>query len=180
MRTTGRLRTSMSIAICMLLFPVCGRVKRPRDANAPWAATQTVRSVGPLPDRCYQVRWAVNGIPGRGVPVATALPLDVTVTNLSSCTWPDPPTADARKDGSYAVRLTYRWTREGSKTMGGYGPRYDLPNPVRAGESYTFHVVINTPPAAGQWQLQLDLVQELVAFFESKGAERWVRDVNVR
>jgi hypothetical protein len=41
-------------------------------------------------------------------------------------------------------------------------------------------IEVTAPPAAGEYQLQLDLCQELVSYFEPKGADRLLVPVTVK
>lgn len=51
--------------------------------------------------------------------------------------------------------------------------------PVPPGETANFTIVVTPPTEPGKYQLQFDLVHELVAFFSSKGAEKLTVPVTV-
>jgi hypothetical protein len=78
------------------------------------------------------------------------------------------------------VRVSYRWWRQDADLMvSGYTTRLDLPWPLRPGESATLPVDVDVPAAPGQYRLQIELVQEFVAWFEERGADRLLVPVTV-
>ena len=109
------------------------------------------------------------------------VPIQVTFKNAGDQTWPDPRTADAAGEGAYAVRLSYRWWGPGeSVAHGEYTVRADLPKPLAPGESVTLTIPVEAPAKPGRYKLQFDLVQELVVWFEDKGAPRRTVPVTVQ
>jgi hypothetical protein len=60
-----------------------------------------------------------------------------------------------------------------------YGVRSDLPWPLRPGERITLPILVATPQEPGHYLLQLDLVRELVTWFEDQGAGRLLIPVDV-
>jgi hypothetical protein len=111
-----------------------------------------------------------------------SFPVEVTVKNISLHTWPDRESADPRSSGAGAVRLGGRWWKGGKKKEPlEYLPvRGELSAPVAAGESALLTLPVTAPSEAGEYQLQLDLVQELVTWFETKGAATLIVPVRVR
>jgi hypothetical protein len=108
--------------------------------------------------------------------------VEVTFKNTSSDTWPDPRHASpATGDGSYAVRLSYRWWKSGAaKPLAADEKRTDLTAPVLPRQSATLHVSVTAPTEPGDYLLQFDLVQELVTWFEDKNASKLIVSVKVR
>jgi len=90
------------------------------------------------------------------------------VTNLGNDIWPDRAMADAGEPGGWAVRLTCRW-RTASKD-GPHLGRYDLRRHVFPGETTTIVALPQAPLVPGAYTLELDLLQENVAFFSDRGA----------
>ena len=134
-----------------------------------------------LADEAFRVEWRSADVPPRLKPSETAN-VSVTFRNVSSIAWPDPSTTDpAHSSGSYAVRLCSRWTKEGETPQAkDYKTRTDLSEPLRPGQQATLTVAVTAPSLPGRYELQFDLVQELVGYFESKGAPRLARTVEVR
>jgi hypothetical protein len=101
-------------------------------------------------------------------------PLEVVATNAGQSIW----LARAKHDKG-AVRLGWRWFRDGQKLAGSSGRapiRYD----VFPGQAYRFHVAVTPPPAAGSYILELGLVSELVTWFSDVGTPPLKLIVDVR
>jgi hypothetical protein len=103
----------------------------------------------------------------------------VEVANSSPTVWPDPRSADPRGVGWLAVRLSSRWWTADGPTSS-YLLRADLSAPLPPGGSATLRLPVRAPASPGDYRLQVDLVEEGVAWFEDRGAERLVIPVRVR
>ena len=83
------------------------------------------------------------------------------------------------EDGDYPVRLGYRWSGT-SEPDGSYdGHRINLPRPVRPNESVVCEFDVEPPETPGDYFLQLNLVQEHVAWFQDKGCKSLEHRVRV-
>jgi hypothetical protein len=159
----------IGVAVLVMGIAVCGRVK---ESNAP-------RPDAPLPDSAFRVKWDRVVVP----PVVegnAVFPVDVTFTNIGDKAWPDAATADPRKNGAWAVRVAYRWLGADGKILSKYGDRVDLPKPVPPGGTQAVRISVKSPPNPGQYRLQVDLLQELVSWFEARGAATSIQPVTVR
>jgi len=87
-----------------------------------------------------------------------------------------------RPRGAHAVRLGYRWWgTDENEPVADYGAsRVDLPDALSPGQSQTLRVNVLVPDQPGEYRLQFDLVHELVAWFEARGAPRMMVPVSVR
>ena len=130
-----------------------------------------------LPDGAYRVEWTKLDVPSTMAPGSKAT-LHVTVKNTGNATWPNPATADP---GAYAVRLSHRWwPAAGDGKPTDWEGRTELPAPLAPGDSVTLTMDLKAPAQTGEYKLQLDLVQELVAWFEGRGAAKALVPVSVR
>jgi hypothetical protein len=156
-----------------------GRGGGGRSPNFP-AAPRPLQ-VTPLPDAAYAVEWISADVPARIEPLEKKI-ISVSFRNVSTIAWPNPSTTDPdHSSGAYAVRLCSRWTKAGEPPkIESYKTRTDLRQPLQPGQTVTLAVTVTAPSEPGRYELQFDLVQELVSFFERKGVERLVRTVEVR
>jgi len=127
----------------------------------------------PLDSAGFRVHWDRQTTP----PVVAAGSIThvrVTFTNMGDSVWPDPLTAHpAKTDGTFAVRLAYDWYPAGSDLrVQKNGARVDLPGPLRPGQSVTLDVPLSAPTTRGRFVVVFELVQELIAWFDTKGAEQ--------
>ncbi len=132
-----------------------------------------------LPDSAFRVRWNAHTVPRRLAP-AQDVDVRVSLTNTSDQPWPGPVTADpVARDGSYAVRLAYQWTRAGAIPHSKPSERVDFPSSLAPGAASTLLINIKAPAEPGDYELVFELVQERVAWFDAKGAEKLIVPVHV-
>ena len=92
--------------------------------------------------------------------------LDVTVENRSRHAWPSLP--DAR--GHCQITVANHWLYEDGEVMQRDDGRCPLPFDVQPGARASAMLVVTAPPADGFYVLELDLVQEDVAWFAERGS----------
>jgi hypothetical protein len=128
----------------------------------------SIRKPIALPEPAYHLRWELAEIPPEVV-AGEELRVRVVVRNTSSVAWPVlDPRDPARRTGAYAVRLGYFWERtDGSEGRTGEG-RIDLASEVAPNEGVSISFVLRAPTAPGHYDLTIDLVQELVAWFGTR------------
>ena len=108
------------------------------------------------------------------------LPVTVTVKNTGDWLWPDKRMASPEKrDGTYAVRLSYRWANSAGELLAENAERGDLAASVEPDAVANFIIKITPPPDRGTYQLQIDLVEELVTFFSAKGMKKLILPITV-
>jgi hypothetical protein len=178
----------LCVGLASLLAVACGGGGNESAGDAGKAET-AAPAASPLPDSAFKVEWGPTDVPAtlhRGQSITAS----VTLKNASDQKWPDmvswrPPAgpgsgASQTSTGPAAVRLSHRWwDSEMKDPVGDWVSRVELPHPLAPGESVTLPVVITAPSAPGSYRIQFDLVQELVAWFESKGAAKLVVPVAV-
>ena len=161
-----RSRRALALISAALLAPAC-RPKAPR--------------VQPMPPAAFQVEWTTPSLPPT-LKAGETLVIPVTFRNASPVAWPDPGSTGGETAGSGAgaVRLAYRWwSSDAPIPVADYADRTDLSRPLRPGESATLAVRLAVPRAPGDYELQFDLCQELVAWFEPRRAKRLILPVRV-
>ncbi len=162
----GRLGAVMLGALVMVGLGACNKTGTP--------------SGSPLPESAFQVEWLAAEVPAQMKP-DEVVTVKVKFRNISDQVWPDPKTAAPAGDGSYAVRLAWRWRTSEEMTTGeGTSNRADLIEPLGPGRETTVAIDVTAPKQPGQYRLQFDLVQELHTFFEDRGAKLEIVPVTVQ
>jgi hypothetical protein len=95
----------------------------------------------------------------------------VTITNLGRGTFP--------VTNSFPINLGYHWTTTTGQNVIWDGARTKLPSDLLSGQSTTVNAAITAPTNGGNFLLKLDLVQEGVAWFSSKGVATGNTSVNI-
>lgn len=106
----------------------------------------------------------------------------LTVANPGPSIWPDPQLANpVDLDGSWAVRVGYRfWDEGGSTLVTDYRERIDLPGPVVVGQRIDLLIPMYAPVNPGKYLLQVDLLRESIGWFEANGSPKFQIPVEVR
>ena len=126
----------------------------------------------PLSDSAFRVRWSTHTMPSR-VAAGSTFPVRIQFTNIGDATWPDPAMGNPELiNGGYAVRLSHAWYPAGADLTTRDGLRTDLSAPLAPGETATLTVTVTAPNAPGDYRVVFELVQELVAWFDTKGASQ--------
>jgi SAM-dependent methyltransferase len=133
-------------------------VEPPRDA-------QRSGAVGPLPAEAFRARLRIDtSIPP--LDCGQQFPLDVSVENCSTVTWPCLP--DRR--GKYRVNVAHRW-RLHDEVVFQLAARCPLEVDLSPGARTNAMLIVTAPTADGRYVLEIDMVQEDVSWFGERGAE---------
>jgi SAM-dependent methyltransferase len=122
------------------------------------------RGVQPLPDSALKCRITV---PESSVTVRAGDPItaNATVENVGDRTWPAGTPADR-----FPIRLGNHWRGEAGEALVNDDVRVSLPGDVPAGARVTIPITVQAPAKSGRYVLELDMVQECVAWFANKGS----------
>ena len=132
------------------------------------------RSSGPRRLLEFKVEFGDNNIPAQ-MTVGRRVTAEVTVKNTSKNMWPSKP----NEKGRNAVNLSYHWFDRKGAVVVFDGLRTPLPHDVQPGESVQLRATIQPPDRAGQYTLEVTLVQETVAWFPERDGDKITRSVNV-
>ena len=77
------------------------------------------------------------------------------------------------------MNLSYHWFDRTGAVVVFDGLRTPLPHDVQPGESVQLRATIQPPDRAGQYTLEVTLVQETVAWFPERDGDKLTRSVNV-
>ena len=91
----------------------------------------------------------------------------VRVGNISDVTWP----ALGASDGRYQIRLGNHWLDSGGTLLVQDDGRAGLPADLEPSQEVEIPLAVTTPTEPGDYVLELDLVQESVAWFKDKGSQ---------
>ena len=97
------------------------------------------------------------------------------VKNVSNSLWP----AKGQPDGKFEIRLAYHWLDRNNKIIVFDGHRTTLPYDVKPGEEVTLDALVVGPAQPGDYILEFDMVQEMVAWFKDKGSGTIKVDIKV-
>jgi hypothetical protein len=165
--------------LSLLALTACDDWARPfRPQGEHWQKVPVART--PMPPTAYRVEWDGSAIP-REMQADTESIVRLSFTNRGDEVWPDPLAGDPdKRDGSYAVRLGCQWLGAANDPSRKPDRRIELPRPVRPGETMTLLVNVKAPSQPGEYQLEFELVQELVVWFDAQGGDKLLVPVVVK
>lgn len=126
----------------------------------------------------HQVEWGTPGVPCE-MKAGSKQPVSVTVKNVGDQYW---YAASSTATGRGAIRLSARWwsPRDSKVPVIEYDRRADLKTNLGPQQTATLTVEVTAPATPGSYRLQFDLVEEMVVWFENKGAARLMVPVVVK
>ncbi|MFQ3663982.1 MAG: glycosyltransferase family 4 protein [Chloroflexaceae bacterium] len=96
-----------------------------------------------------------------GLFAGEALIVEVTLRNTGRAPW--------LTGGAHPVRLGYRWLNGRGEPVVADGGRALLPAPVPPGMTARAEIRVESPPLPGRYELQVELLEEGVAWFSQRG-----------
>ena len=105
--------------------------------------------------------------------------LTIAVKNAGGQVWPAADATPTNKGGQFSVRLSHRWCGAHGIDCPGFLSRFNLLAPLPPGQWQTVPAMVTAPPVPGDYELQFDAVQEMVAWFGDNGAPRLLVPVHV-
>jgi hypothetical protein len=171
----------LAVVLLALGAAACSDEEAKPAAGKPAAAATPAIPLMPMPESGFRVEWGRPGVPSPIEPGAR-FAVAVAATNRGDQVWLDPRNSDSSAYASGAVRLAYRWWDGQGKTLvKDYGPeRGELLGPVGPNQTAILAVPVTAPSEPGSYKLQLELVQENVAFFQNIGAQVLMVPVTVK
>ncbi len=154
----------------MLLLAGCGEDNAGDNSGAVPAsnagAPAPTRATEPLPDSGFKANLTVANPPAKLAPGEPAT-LTVKIKNTSSATW---PMAGRSADGFFQVNLGNHWLDAAGKDVK-IDDRIAMPRSLGPGEELDMALPVKAPDKAGDYVLEIDMVQEGVAWFAQKGSQ---------
>jgi hypothetical protein len=121
-------------------------------------------SIPRLDDQARRVRITLLEAPRQGL-AGDPLTIVARVENVSDQAWPSFLT----DDGIGEIKLGNHWLDSKGRTIQNDDARARLPGDLQPGEETILALAVSVPAEPGKYTLQLDMVQEGVAWFESSG-----------
>jgi hypothetical protein len=154
--------------LCASLCAGCAS-ERPA-ANKPEVAVATPElpyATAPLPDNGYKAKITLPDPPAR-LRAGQKQIIQVKVQNASDVPW---KVRGGGEDNKFYIAAGNRWFEaDGETLLTKMDGRHGLPNNLNPGEEVEVPLQITAPKTPGEYVLDLDLVQEQVAWFNEKGS----------
>lgn len=166
----------LALAIaCACLSAACGDEERPGAANTAnrAAATQTPDPTAPraLPDNGFKAEITLASPPAR-LRAGEKTTLQVRIRNASDAMWyARGAEVNTSPSNKFYLAAGDRWLSAGDeKLVTDMDGRYGLNRDLKPGEETELPLLITAPKEPGDYLLEVDLLQEQVAWFHEKGS----------
>jgi SAM-dependent methyltransferase len=131
----------------------------------PRTAAPSLGAQGPMPDSGFRARLTGNPASMRAVGGAQ-FSVPVNIKNVGDCAWP----SVGDREQKYVVKLGNHWlTPEGQQVVWDDG-RQPLPFDLPPNAEIQMGITVTAPFHPGRYVLELDMVQEAVAWFKEKSS----------
>lgn len=136
------------------------------DPNQPAAS----KTPGPLPDRGFKALLEFKGAPAK-LRAGQKETVVVRVKNASDVFWWARGGATNNNNGNqFYIAAGNAWLQEDGKLVTNMDGRMGLGKDLRPGDEAEVPLTITAPTTPGNYILEVDLVQEQVAWFHEKGS----------
>ena len=139
-----------------------------------YIADEHPRPRAPLPVSAFRADISVPGAPAT-VRSGDKLQLRVRVKNTGDNVWP----GCERKAGPFQVSLGSHWLNASGQVASKEEGRSPLPADLAPGQETELSFAVDAPVQPGDYFLEIDLLQENVAWFKSKGSQAFSTRVTV-
>lgn len=99
--------------------------------------------------------------------------INIRLRNNSAVLFP------AKGHGKFALRLAYRWKTINNAKVTDYHKRFPLNRDLEPGKEQIITIVVEAPKSPGKYKLEVDLVQESVAWFGDRDSTTGQIEVSV-
>ena len=127
----------------------------------------------PLPDNAFNASIRVTQVP-LTLPAGTKYVLDVSLENASKIRWPG-----QQPTWQYQITVGNRWFTEDGRKVTDLDGRTALPDDLPPATSATLRLAVTAPATPGEYILELDAIQEGVAWFSDRGSATFRAKVKV-
>lgn len=149
------------------LFHAASLVEVLPPGQAPASGPTHTAAAGPLPEDAFKasLRWA--GTPPARARAGEIFGVRVVVRNASGVLWP----ALGAQGNRLRVYVGNHWLSADGRPVVNDDGRAALPNDLAPGAEAEVTLAVTAPRAAGEYLLELDLLQESVSWFGLKGSQ---------
>jgi hypothetical protein len=161
-----------AVIACLLLFAGCKPKQTVTNSSASNAQQTPAlqRVAGALPDSGFRAQITAPDPPARLRTGQVAI-ININVKNTSDVIWYQRGglTTD-RTDNKFYIAAGNRWLDKDGKLTSETEGHNGIPKDLKPGEATEMTLPITAPKQPGEWTMQLDMVQEGVAWFSERGS----------
>jgi hypothetical protein len=161
----------LTIASLTLLLHLGCRSSATNTPTTPTTAQQPQNDEpGPLPEDAYKAELAFIDPPAK-LRVGQSTRVQIKIKNNSSMFWwSRGGKTNNRNDNKFYIAAGDRWLKSDGSLLTDMDGRIGISKDLNPGEETVVSLLINAPKEPGDYELEIDLVQEAVTWFSDKGS----------
>ncbi len=164
-------KTVLIVAACTIILATTACQQKRAGSVAPVTKTEpSTRTAGPLSEKGYKAQIALPDPPTKLRPGQKET-ITVKVKNASDVVWwQRGGETNDRSDNKFYIAVGNHWLdKDGKRTADPEGHN-GIPKDLKPGEEAQMTLLITAPSQPGEYTIELDMVQEGVAWFGDKGS----------
>jgi hypothetical protein len=151
--------------VCFLAFG-CGR----KPASETGASPTPQRIAGPLPPSGYKAQLSLPSAPTQ-LRAGQKETVQVRLKNASDIFWwARGGEINDRNDNMFYLATGNRWLKADGSVLTDMDGRHGIAKDLKPGEETEVPLLVTAPKDPGEYILEVDLIQEQVAWFSDKGS----------
>jgi|RhiMetdeSRZDD1v2_1073273.scaffolds.fasta_scaffold44341_3 hypothetical protein len=128
------------------------------------------KTPGPLPDRGFRAQIAIIDPPSK-LRAGQQETVNVKIKNTSDVLWwARGGETNNRNDNKFYLAIGDRWLDPSGKLLSEMDGRLGISRDMKPGEELELPLLVRAPTSPGDYILEVDLVQEQVAWFNERGS----------
>jgi len=164
----------IGLLICALALVLAGcSQNQPAPTNGSTTAnkaTPTPDGPGPLSNEGFKAELSLVDPPAK-LRISQPVVVQVKVKNTSPVTWwARGGPVNTRPDNKFYIAAGNRWLKADGTLLTNMDGRYGISKDLKPGEENDVPLKVTAPKDPGEYILEVDLVQEGVAWFSDKGS----------
>lgn len=165
--TTGKLFAA-ALVFALAAAACGGRQAPPAAGTAPTPVAS--KTPGPLPDSAFKAQLTLPGAPAR-LRAGQKETVQVHIKNASDVFWwSRGGEVNERTDNWFYIAAGNRWLKPDGSLVTDMDGRYGISKDLKPGEETEIPLLVTAPKEPGDYILEVDLVQEQVAWFSDRGS----------
>lgn len=168
-----KLRIGLVAMTCAVAIVAAGCKPKATNPTAPGSngnGPVASKTPGPLPDKGFKAQITMPDAPLK-LRAGQKETITVKVKNTSDMIWwqRGGETSD-RTDNKFYIALGNRWLDKDGKRTSDTEGHNGIPRDLKPGDEVEIPLLITAPKEPGEYTIELDMVQEAVAWFGDKGS----------
>jgi hypothetical protein len=177
-----KIKSALTAAALACAIASVGCVGKTTPLNAP-ATNSSVpvvsKTAGPLPENGFLAQVVLPDPPPK-LRAGQKEPITVKVKNNSPVIWwARGGEVNDRNDNKFYIAIGDRWLDKDGKLLTEMDGRIGISKDLKPGEELEIPLLITAPKEPGDYILEVDMVQEQVAWFNEKGSPTFRTKVTV-